>query len=176
MTTSPQVHARGAAAPYFACAPADYAYFDSAPVKYVTEVALDCDADRLFSILEDGESWPVWARPGIRRVVWTSPEPRGVGTTRTVHMMGGLEVDESFFAWAPGRELAFYFTGTTQKVWERFAERYEIRSEGPGRCRLIWTVAYEPAGGFARVHGLVRPIMARVFRSYLRNLQKYVRR
>jgi hypothetical protein len=175
MTASTNAHPRSTTTPYFACGSADLTYFDHAPVKFVTEVDLDVDPDRLFSILDDPASWPAWARPGIARVVWTSPQPRGVGATRTVHMLGGLEVDETFFVWSPGRELAFHFTGTTQKVWERFAERYEIRASGAGRCHLTWTVAYEPAGGFARVHFLVKPIMARVLRSYLRNLQAYVR-
>jgi hypothetical protein len=176
-TTRSDIHSNAAApsSPPFTCGAADMGFFATAAERYVTEVDLDVDPARLFAVFDDEASWPRWAKPGITHVAWTSPRPHGVGTTRTVRMLGGLEVYEHFFAWSPGREMAFHFTGTSQKVWDRFAERYEVTPLGEGKCRLKWTVAYEPAGGFGRVHFLVRPIMVRVFRRYLRNLAKYVR-
>jgi hypothetical protein len=41
----------------------------------------------IFDVLEDPLSWTVWAFP-IQKVEWTSPKPFGIGTTRSVHMMG----------------------------------------------------------------------------------------
>jgi hypothetical protein len=176
MTVRSDVNPFDQAKPFFPCRPVTLDFFTSAPQRFVTEVDLDCTPARLFAIMDDEASWPVWVSPGIQRVVWTSPRPHGEGTTRTVHMPGGLEVYEHFFLWNPGREVAFYLTGTTQKVWERFAERYEVTPVGTNGCRLRWTLAYEPAGGFARAHFLVKPFMALALRFYLRKLKTYVLR
>ena len=50
-----------------------------------TEVNLDASPEAVFDIFADGESWPRWFK-GIYRVDWTGPEPKGIGTTRTVKL------------------------------------------------------------------------------------------
>jgi hypothetical protein len=45
----------------------------------------------------------------ITNVTWTGPEPRGVGTTRTVDMRGGIVGDEEFLTWEPFTRMAFRF-------------------------------------------------------------------
>ena len=52
---------------------------------FTNEVEVDCDISSVFKILEDGEQWPLWY-PKMRNVVWTSPDPKKVGTTRTVQL------------------------------------------------------------------------------------------
>jgi hypothetical protein len=42
-------------------------------------------------------------------VTWTSPEPRGVVTARTVDMRGGIVGNEEFLAWEPFTRMAFRF-------------------------------------------------------------------
>jgi hypothetical protein len=158
--------------PPFACEPLDDP--DAAPVRYVNVVELPCTPAALFAVLEDADAWPRWA-PGIAEVAWTSPRPFGVGTTRTVTFWGGMDVFERFTAWEHGRRLGFTFEGTTELVWRRFAERYDVDDLGDGRCRLTWTVGYEPAGGFGRWHALIRPAMALNFRLYMALLRRYVR-
>ena len=59
-------------------------------------------------MLDDAESWPHWATV-ITKVTWTSPEPRGVGTTRVVNMRGGITGDEEYLAWEPHAHMAFRF-------------------------------------------------------------------
>jgi hypothetical protein len=161
--------------PFFACRPIGVEFFATATHSFVVEMDMDVGADELFSILDDEAAWPAWVSPGIERVVWTSPRPHGPGTTRTVVMPGGLEVYETFFVWNHGRELAFHFTGTTQKLWDAFAERYEIIPGGAGRCRLRWSMAYEPAAHLALVQRLAKPLMPLVLRRYLRKLRAYAR-
>jgi hypothetical protein len=177
--TEPQEKDEKHPAPPFPCLPADLSFFATAPCRFRNEVELDVTPQRLFAILADESSWPTWASPGITRVTWTSPRPFGVGATRTVAMLGGLEVFERFFVWKDGEELAFYLTGATQEVWTRFAERYEVVATAPGKCRLAWTVAYEPVGGFARARRFAGPLidggMNFALRRYLRNLARYCR-
>ena len=66
-------------------------------------------------MLADAESWPHWATV-ITNVAWTSPEPRGVGTTRTVNMRGGIVGDEEFLAWEPFSHMAFRFNQSTSNA------------------------------------------------------------
>ena len=71
----------------FPCRPVDFSFFDTAPMRFKNAVELDASPDRVFSIFEDGESWPRWFR-AIHKVQWTSDKPYGVGTTRTVWLTG----------------------------------------------------------------------------------------
>jgi len=163
--------------PYFACQTFGMDYYDRAPQRYVNTVTLPCTPAQAFEVFEDPASWPRWARPGIAEVIWTSPRPYGVGTTRTVVFYGGMEVYEDFIAWEDGKTMAFCFYGVSQDdVFNAFGERYEVTDLGDGRCRLRWTVAYEPGPGFARVHALVRPSMWLTFKLYMWQLKGYCRR
>jgi hypothetical protein len=75
--------------------------------------------------------------------------------------------------WNDGRELAFHLTGTTQKLWDAFAERYEVTSRGAGKCHLRWTMAYDPAASLAVIQLLAKPLMPFALRRYLRKLRAY---
>lgn len=158
--------------PWFDCTPFAVDYFDRAEQRFVNEVELAVSPARLFEIFEDEVSWTVWV-PGITRVEWTSDKPYGVGTTRTVTFVGGMEVYEDFIEWKAGELMAFTFYGTTQDVWERFGELYEVTDLGGDRCRLRWTVGYAPRGVFKLIHPLVKPLMGFVLATFLKKLQAY---
>jgi len=161
---------------FFACTAFDRDFYESAPVRFQFVRELPLSPDRLFDVFEDPKSWPKWARPGITKVEWTSPKPYGPGTTRTVFFPGGIEVYEDFFIFDRGKEMAFRFYGTTEEIWERFGEHYRVEDLGDGRSRLTWTVAYEPAGGFAKAHPWVKPVMRLSLGSYMWQLARYCRR
>jgi hypothetical protein len=161
--------------PYLPCVPLTLDDFDRAPVRFTYTTELDCTPDALFDVFEDAESWPRWAI-GIGRVIWTSPEPYGVGTTRTVVFWGGMQVYETFLDWERGRRMAFTFDGTTERVWTSFGERYTVEDLGGGRCRLTWLVAYTPAGWFGRLHGWIAPVMRFNLGTYMWWLRRYVAR
>ena len=171
----PAEHPRNADKPFFACGPSDLGLFDTARVRLRFSQELPVTPDVLFDIFEDPTSWPRWAH-GIGSVVWTSPKPYDIGTTRTVIFWGGMEVYEEFLTWERGREMAFVFYGTTQRVWSQFGEHYQVDDLGEGRCRVTWSVAYDPASVFARIHFLVGWIMRWNLRSYLWRLRGYCRR
>lgn len=79
------------------CAPVGLDFVDSAPYRIVSTVDLAITPEQLFEVLADENSWPHWATV-ITEVTWTSPPPRGVGTTRTVKMRGGITGNEEFLA------------------------------------------------------------------------------
>lgn len=87
----------------------------------------------VWAALRDAETWTKWLP--ITGVEWTSPEPFGVGTTRTV-WIGKQVVEEVFFAWEEGKRMAFRFDRTTLPV-KAFVEDYQVH-ETPDGCRLDW--------------------------------------
>ena len=68
------------------------------------------------------------------------------------------------------------FYGTTQEVWTRFGEHYQVEAHADGTCSLTWTVAYDPTGVLARIHFLVGWLMRLNLRSYMWRLRRYCAR
>jgi len=158
------------------CRPFGIEWFDQAPVRFENSVTLPITKDRLFEIFEDPDAWSRWAT-GIGSVEWTSEKPFGPGTTRTVTFWGGVKVYEKFFIYDPSAgRMAFCFYGTTEPIWTRFGELYEVTEDGPDSCSLSWTVAYDPTGVFGRIHWMLRPFMAVNLASYMWRLRAYVRK
>jgi len=157
------------------CEPTDFSIFETAAVRFEFSRELPVSPDVLFEVFEDPGSWPKWAT-GISSVEWTSPLPYRVGTTRTVRFWGGAEVYEEFIRWDRGREMSFVFYGTSELIWKRFAEHYLVEDLNDGRCRLTWTVAYDPAGFFGKIHRLIRGGLRLNLGSYLWRLERYCKR
>ncbi|RYF89823.1 MAG: SRPBCC family protein, partial [Caulobacteraceae bacterium] len=93
----------------------------------------DLPASAVWAALLDGKAWTEWLP--LTRVVWTSPQPFGVGTTRTVSI-GEMDIDEVFFAWEEGRRMAFCFAASALPV-SAAVEDYRV-VEVPGGCELQW--------------------------------------
>jgi carbon monoxide dehydrogenase subunit G len=148
-------------------------FIDNAPFRFVSAVDLTITPEQLFEVLGDAESWPHWATV-ITKVVWTSPEPRGVGTTRTVSMRGGIVGHEEFITWEPFSHMAFRFNESTSGAISAFAEDYRVVPTADG-CHLTWVMAIKPNGLAGRL-GLTlgRPLMAFLFQRFLHNLRRYV--
>jgi carbon monoxide dehydrogenase subunit G len=155
----------------FPCERVDLGFVETAPFRFRNSVDLAITPEQLFEVLGDAESWPRWA-PVITKVTWTSPEPRGVGTTRTVEMRGGIVGDEEFLAWEPFTRMAFRFNECSSKAVAAFAEDYRVEVI-PGGCRLTWTMAQKPAGPARLVMPLVGPLLNLGLRRFLRNLRRY---
>ena len=120
----------------------------------------------------DAESWPHWATV-ITNVAWTSPEPRGIGTTRTVSMRGGIIGDEEFLAWEPFSHMAFRFNQSTSNAISAFAEDYRV-VRTPRRLppHLGDGDEAQRHRGPAR-HDTGQPVMAWLFQRFLHNLRRY---
>ncbi|OBI61004.1 SRPBCC family protein, partial [Mycobacterium sp. E796] len=143
----------------------------SAPFRFRNSVDLAVTPEQLFEVLGDADSWPRWA-PVITKVTWTTPEPRGVGTTRVVEMRGGIVGNEEFLAWEPFTHMAFRFNECSSKAVAAFAEDYRVEVI-PGGCRLTWTMAQKPAGPSRLAMPLVGPLLNLGLRRFLRNLRRY---
>ncbi len=87
----------------------------------------------VWAALLDGKAWTEWLP--LTKVTWTSPEPFGVGTTRTVEA-NGVAIDETFFAWEEGRRMAFRFERSPLPI-RAGVEDYRV-VEAPGGCELQW--------------------------------------
>ena len=155
----------------FPCQRVDVNFIDSAPFVFQNSVDLAITPEQLFEVLADAESWPRWASV-ITKVTWTSPEPRGVGTTRIVEMRGGIVGDEEFLAWEPFSHMAFRFNECSTRSVAAFAEDYRVEVI-PGGCRLTWTMAQKPAGPARLVMFAVGPLLNLGLRRFLRNLRRY---
>lgn len=156
----------------YPCEHVDLTFVDSAPFRFVSTVELSITPEQLFEVLGDAQSWPRWATV-ITNVTWTSPEPRGVGTTRTVDMRGGITGAEEFLAWEPFSHMAFRFNDSTSNAIAAFAEDYRVVETAEG-CQLTWVMAMKPNGIAARVGmELGRPVMSWLFQRFLHNLDRY---
>lgn len=147
-------------------------FVDTAPYRFVSTVDLAVTPEQLFEVLADETSWPRWASV-ITKVTWTSPEPRGVGTTRTVDMRGGITGAEEFLAWEPFTRMAFRFNESSTGSISAFAEDYHVVPTAGG-CHLTWIMALKPnglAGRFGLAAG--KPVMAWLFQRFLHNLRRY---
>ncbi|VEG42475.1 polyketide cyclase/dehydrase and lipid transport [Mycolicibacterium flavescens] len=154
------------------CERVDLDFVENAPFRFVSTVDLAITPEQLFDVLADAESWPHWATV-ITEVTWTSPEPRGVGTTRTVKMRGGIVGDEEFLAWEPYSHMAFRFNEASTGSIGAFAEDYRV-VRTPQGCHLTWVMAMKPNGAAARI-GMTfgGPVMGWLFQKFLYNLRDY---
>jgi hypothetical protein len=148
-------------------------YFVTAPCRVVVSELIHASAERIFETFCDAASWPCWAFP-ITGVEWTSPFPLEVGSTRTVHMRGGMTGWEEFIAWEPCRRMAFRFNQTIPGGPVAFAEDYVVTEIGDGRTRVQWTMAMTLTGAAARTMPVTRAVMGRVNAHMLRQFRKYV--
>lgn len=146
-------------------------FIDAAPNRFANSVDLAITPEQLFEVLADADSWPKWASV-ITGVQWTTPEPRGVGTMRTVTMRGGLVGAEEFLAWEEHTLLAFRFNEASEKRIRAFAERYDVVATATG-CRLTWTLALEVSGVARFTLAPSKPLLKAGFRRFLKNLRRH---
>lgn len=147
-------------------------FLTSAPMQFSNFVELAVTPQELWQVLERADTWPRWAGV-IKKVTYTSPAPHGVGTTRTVQMLGGLRGDEKFLAWEPGAHMAFRFEAASLKELTAFLEDYRIVATPTG-CRLTWALSMELSGASRHFTPLSRPITNLMFKRYLSRLQRLV--
>ena len=157
---------------YFECTRVGVDFLEQTRNVFAAIELVKATPGQIFDVFEDAQAWTEWALP-IRKVEWTSPPPYGVGTTRNVHMMGGMIGYEEFVAWERGKRMAFTFAGCNRNVTRSFLEDYRVTDLGNGSCRVEWYMAME-ANGFSR-HAmfLTRPAMQLANRLMLRKFRKY---
>jgi hypothetical protein len=156
----------------FTCRPVGLEFVEGASWRFENTVELDAAPGAVFDIFADGESWPRWFAD-IKRVTWTSPEPKGVGTTRTV-VLTTMTVFEHFLAWDHGRRFAFRFVGSSLPLCRAGIEDYRLEEIGPGRTRFFYGVYLEPTLVVRLVGPIAKLQFARMFRRAAEGLRAYV--
>lgn len=157
---------------YFTCTKVGVEFFGQTKNVFVAEEIIKATPDQIFDVFEDAHSWTVWAMP-IQRVDWTSPKPYGIGTTRSVHMMGDMIGFEEFVEWERGKRMAFSFIGCSKNVTEKFIEDYRVTDLGDGSCKVEWHMAMEPRGIARHFMFLTRPIMGLANRRMFGKFKQY---
>ena len=157
---------------YFECTPVGLDFLEQTKNVFKAEEIVKASPEQIFEVFEDAHAWTVWAMP-IQKVEWTSPRPFGVGTTRTVSMIGGMDGYEEFIAWEPGKRMAFTFVGCSKDSTDKFLEDYRVTDLGDGSCRVEWHMAMETRGASRHMMFLTRPLMRLANRSMFKKFRKY---
>lgn len=157
----------------FECDKVDLGYFGSAPTIHRARREVAASPEAVFAAFLDAESWVAWAFP-ITGVEWTSEFPIEVGSTRTVHMRGGLVGYEEFIAFEHGVRMAFRFNEASKKGIRAFAEDYQVTDLGAGRCTVEWTMAMDTGRSPNSLDKLVAPVMSAGLRYMLGRFAKLV--
>lgn len=156
----------------FNCRPVGLDFIEGALWRFENVVELEASPEAVFDIFADGESWPRWF-DDIKRVVWTSPEPKGVGTTRTVTLTT-MTVDEHFLAWERGRRFAFRFEACSLPLCRAGLEDYRLEDLPGGRTRFTYSVYLEPTLVVRLAGPIARAQFASMFRRAAQGLRTYV--
>ncbi len=155
----------------YSCVEVDKHYAATTKKSYQASVEVNATPEQVFEVFEDADAWPAWALP-IKRVEWTSPRPYGLGTTRTVEMIG-LVGDETFIAWEYPKHMAFCFTQMSETLIESFAEDYIVTPLGNGKTRVQWTMAMTPRSYGKLTMALFGPFMGFSLQFMLNGFKKY---
>ncbi len=153
------------------CVEVDANYVNVAPKAFTAVVEVNATPEQVFEVFEDADAWPAWAMP-IKKVTWTSEKPYGMGTTRTVEMIG-MTGDEVFIAWDYPKHMAFCFTQCTETLIASFAEDYVVTDLGNGKTSVQWTMAMTPQGFGKITMALFGPFMGMSLQWMLNGFKKY---
>lgn len=148
-------------------------FLETAPTRHQAAREVAATPDDVFAAFLDADAWVSWALP-ITRVEWTSPFPLEPGSTRTVHMMGGLVGYEEFLAYEHGVRMAFRFNEASKKGVRAFAEDYRVTDLGAGRCRVEWTMAMDTGRGRGVLDKVVDPALSLGLKFLLRRFARLV--
>ncbi|GAA2057965.1 SRPBCC family protein [Williamsia deligens] len=141
-------------------------YADAAPVRFDSTVEIDATPEVVFDVLVDAIALPKWAKV-VRHARWTTGEPYGVDSERTVSMLAGLTGYEKFLVWDRGSRLVFRFDATSSSALSAFLEDYRLERTATG-CRLTWVVAMAPRTAPAKLGVRAgRPVVAAMLQRFV---------
>jgi carbon monoxide dehydrogenase subunit G len=157
---------------YFECTKVGVEFLEQTKNVFVATETIKATPEQIFDVFEDAHAWTVWAMP-IQKVEWTSPKPYGVGTTRSVHMMGNMVGYEEFVEWERGKRMAFTFVGCSKNATDKFIENYRVTDLGDGSCKVEWHMAMETRGFSRHMMFLTRPLMRMANRRMFKKFKQY---
>jgi hypothetical protein len=154
----------------FALEPADEEFLRTAPQRYVFAMNLPVPASTIWDAAMAGER-PLTFVHGLK-VRWTSPAPRGIGSTRVAHTaLGAIRLQERYIVWDEGHRNAFAGVGVNVPVFRRFGEDYVVEPT-PDGCRFTWTFAAEARG--PRAAAMMNDVIQKgLFANMARDVRKH---
>ena len=141
----------------------------------VAECEYPIPAQSLFTMFEEETTWREFF-PVIRKAVWTSPPPFGVGTTRTVNVIGSIRLDEAFWAWTPGAQMGFQITAASNRAFQGLVELYDFIPLDDGQCQLRWEMGIELSGRMHVAESSMSSSLLRVQNWCLKRLARMISR
>jgi hypothetical protein len=152
----------------------DMDWVDKAGYHFESCTDLDASAAEVFAILEDGDAWCQWFE-GMTAVNWLTPEPKGVGTQRTVSL-GSTNIEEHFLVWEQGTRMAFRFTSSNSSVFSAIIEDYRLEDMpgGGGRCRFVYKVHADFSTWASFIGCILKVKLNSMFGNAGPNLARYV--
>lgn len=157
--------------PMYECRFVDESFLASARTRACAERDLAVSPAQLFACFEDNASWRQWV-PVIRHAAWTSPQPIGQGSMRTVTIVGGVRLDEVFWACQPERRIGFRVTAASTRTITALLECYDVTPLGKRHCRLRWRMAAELTGVVGFIEPGIRPALAPSMRRMMARLER----
>lgn len=115
----------------------DAKYATTGPNSTSLNQTLPVAAATAFRCVTDPEAYPEWTG---NRFGWTSDEPHGVGSTRTI-IARGSKTFETITDWKPGRRLAVRYDKTKNPL-QAFGAEYVFEPAGGNSCELTFTFAF----------------------------------
>lgn len=138
----------------------------SAPVRFDSTVEIPATPETVFDVLVDADALPKWAKV-VRHARWTTGEPYGIDSERTVKMVAGLTGYERFLVWERGERLVFRFDATSSSTLSAFLEDYRLERTPTG-CRLTWIVGMAPRTAPAKLGVKAgRPVVAAMLQRFV---------
>lgn len=163
---------------WFPVEPADADFFAAAPHIFRYEERFQAPVQRVWESLTSDASLSAWG-PSVSQVLWSSPRPFGIDTTREVVLATGIaRVRERFFRWddtdTPGYSFAVYEANAP--LFRRFAEDYVVTPAGPDASTFTWTVAIEPKPAVALPFRVIAPVVKAAFGRMASDGRRYFAR
>jgi len=145
----------------------DLAFAERAPVVVRAEVSVPASPAAVWPAFADAAAWLGWFT-GMQDAHYTSPAPYGVGSTRSVRVMG-LEADETILAFDPGKRFAFRVDSANLPMLRALVEVVTLEPDG-ANTRIVYRQALEPRPWLRPLMPLLRRQMERGLRRGLDGL------
>jgi uncharacterized protein YndB with AHSA1/START domain len=140
----------------------DLSFVERAPVVVRAETTVPASPAAVWPAFADAPAWVEWFR-GMKDAHYTSPPPHGVGSTRSVRVMG-LAADETILAFEPGARFAFRVDAANLPALDALVEVVTLEPAGAG-TRVVYRQAFAPKPWF-------RPLLPLLRRQMQRGLQR----
>jgi uncharacterized protein YndB with AHSA1/START domain len=149
----------------------DLSFVERAPVVVRAEVTVPAAPAEVWPALADAPAWVQWFA-GMEDARWTSPPPYGVGSTRSVRVMG-LAADETILAFDPAKRFAFRVDAANVPALAALVEEVTLEPAGAG-TRVVYRQALEPKPWLRLLAPLLRRQMQRGLQRGLDGLAPWV--